>query len=355
MEGEIERFNCFLVGEIPKGGALKLKKNAMTFTPIFGEENDLVINYTDIQKINAQTSLMGAEHSIEISTTDDTFVFSGLHEAPWILDTVKIIQQQAKAPLKSFGLTPPDKPANAWVPLEEPLENVNTTFSTNLATIVQMFENEDLFSRLYSACGNLEVALGPWVASDGYNERVISYTKVVTLPVLGTQHIQIKEFQRFFQLEGGGIGIHVISDLGKTPYADCFDPYVQIICTEEADKVRLVVNSTIVWKSEPFVKNIIAGQTNGQVKDQYGLFAKMINEELGAEVEDEATPEEPPENAFKKTKLIYRIIIYILLGLTVACFCLRYWPENGVHLGFRLYFGILSLLCLVLTMLYGKG
>lgn len=333
-------YSCFLVKKVSHHGTLFLYKNMVQFA-YSGEERKLNINLSDIKSINVEKHLVGAVSNLELSTEETSYLFSGIHEADHVNNYIQLLQAQLQKATYSFGLIneAPKSEEIKWQPLSNPVILVNSVIPASIANVRSIIEAPDIFRDLCIASGNEDVKVTEWEQQNGYRERNMDYLKLVVVPVIGKNLIHVIEYQRFFELEGG-FGIHVLSDLGKTPYADCFDPFVQIVFMDKGESTEMTVSMEIVWSSEPFVKSIVESQTITAVKGLYVQFNKDLSKALGADVaetnEDEAEEQNAANSKLAKIKIIYKIFIILLSITLVVAFCARNWPEKGFAISIRL-------------------
>lgn len=349
-------FNCFLIRKMSHHGSLGLHTKYISFEFSSGEEQQLKINLVDIKSVNVEKRLIGAVSNLEFHTEDQVYLFSGIHEADTIKNYVTLLQSQITTPTPTYGFVDerPKSEEIKWTPLANPSMLVNATFQASFQTMTEFLESDTVYQELYARAGNEDIKIGPWEMNNGYKERAIDYMKAVVVPVLGKNMIHVVEYQRFFEIEGG-LGIHVISDLGKTPYADCFDPFVQITLIDKGDNnCELTVNLEIVWSSEPFVKSIVESQTKDAIKALYTDFVKDIKKELGDEdgASEKDSDAEVVVDSFSKIKIIYKISIIALIILLICTWLWRYWPEGGVHYDMKAAFSIFSLVLFSLMLVF---
>lgn len=346
MEDVLVSYSCFIIRKVSHHGTLSLTKTQIKFNFSSGEEEEVVIKLSDVSSVNVEKHLVGAVSNLAIQTEEETFFFSGVHEADTIKDYITLLQSQLEKVSPSYGFVSEasEEEQVKWTPLANPVMLVSSSIPAPMATVRQIVENPQSYFDLYSSIGNEDIKISEWEQNSGYRERTIEYMKLVIMPVLGKNLIHVIEYQRLFELDGG-FGIHVISDLGKTPYADCFDPFVQIIIMDKGETTDLTVNLEIVWSSQPFVKSIIESQTSGNIKELYFKWVKDISKSVGADdadtQEDKNENENAGEDKFLKTKMIYKIAIIVLSVILIGLYTWRVWPKGGVKYSKKVLYQIL--------------
>lgn len=340
-ENAITSFSCLLVQKVSHHGTLFLFQKRLKFVYANGvDDENSNLQYTDITSVEVESRLAHAMNNLTISTSDQSFLFSGLHEAQIVKDLITLLQEEIKQPKSSIGFTSvkDNNPTIKWADLENPTLLYSTTLPAPMSTLYPFIEKKDSFLELYSSAGNEEIKIGEWEQKEGYVERTVDYLKLVVLPVLGKNLIKVSETQRMFHLDGK-IAIGIISDLGKTPYADCFDPQVQMFFVDNGDKVEYLVMFEMIWSSEPFVKSIIQSKTTDEIRLFYSSYGKQLIRELGGgeESEDATKGEEEANNEddFGKTRKIYKISIICLLVMLVLSITIKYWPRGHFHIGYH--------------------
>ncbi|OHT04162.1 hypothetical protein TRFO_06493 [Tritrichomonas foetus] len=325
----ITAFNCFLVQKVSHHGSLCLFPKHLVFMYSNGElDKDANFEYTAISELIVETRLAHAMNNLEIRVGDQSFLFSGLHEAQAVKDLITLLQQTISTPKITYGFAHSDDNKVQWQDLENPILLCSITIPANIATVMAQIESKDSFFELLNWAGNEEIVMSEWVEKDGFKERIIDYNKLVVLPVLGKNLIKVSETHRLFDL-GNKKAIVVISDLGKTPYADCFDPIVQMFFEDNGDKVEFVVKFEMLWSSEPFVKSIIQTKTTDEIRATYTQFGKQLVTELGGSTEEaENNEEENAEDDFSKTRKIYKISIIILIIFLLATILFKYFYKG---------------------------
>ena len=347
----ITSFNCFLVQKVSHHGSLCLYPRHVVFVYSSGEnDKDTNFEYTAISDVIVETRFAHAMNNLEIRVGEQSFLFSGLHEAQAVKDLITMMQQNISNPKISYGFVKSDSNAVQWQDLENPTLLCSVSIPTTMQNFLPVIEGKDSFSELLRGAGNEEVVISDWEEKDGYRERVIDYLKLVVLPVLGKNLIKVSETQRLFDL-GNKKAIHVISDLGKTPYADCFDPVVQLFFEDAGDKVEFSVKFEMLWSSEPFVKSIIQNKTTDEIRALYTTFGKQLLSEAGASTEEgETNEEENAEDDFSKTRKIYKISIIALIILIFITLLIKLRPRGGERM-FRLYQILMKTISLAMFML----
>ena len=342
MNEKLVEYICFYVTKLSHHGTLALYRNRVEFVSTSENEPSVVLKLSNIKSVNVEKRLVGAVNNLEVRTEDETFLFSGLHESEAVKDYITLLQSQQEKASDCFGFTAEENEEEMvrYKPLANPTILVNQIVPTPFSNFRSILENPQSYIDLYTSLGNEDVKISPWESSPGCLERTIDYMKLVVVPVIGKNLIHVIEYQKLFEIDGG-IAITVASNLGKTPYADCFDPYVQIIAVEKDDQAEVTIMLEIIWKSEPFVKGIVESQTSTQIKEQYSKFLKDICKSLGADDGDnkeEEAEQNAGEDKFLKAKRIYKICIILLLFVFIAAFLWKCWPKGGVHYSARMLF-----------------
>ena len=340
MDDKLIECSCFLIKKVSHTGTFRLCRTRVEFLFSTEEEASLIIKIKDIKSTVYDKKF--AVNNFEIQTEDEVYRFSGMHEAEAIKEYISLLQSQLEKVSDSYGFIEEEVEEEIvkYKPLANPTILVSLTLPMTIANFRAIMDNPQTHIDFYQSLGNEDVKLSEWQQGPGYIERNIDYLKLVVVPVIGKNLIHVIEYQKLFEIEGGFV-IHVSSNLGKTPYADCFDPYIQIISIDKGDKTEVTVNQEIVWKSEPFVKSIVESQTTQQVKEQYNKFFKEITKDLGggeSEEQEDAEQDNAAEDKFRKTKIIYKVSIIILLFILIGAFIWKSWPRGGVHYSWQMLF-----------------
>lgn len=351
----ITTFSCFLVQKVSHHGTLEIYPSKLSFVYTGGEENkNANIDYTSITEINVETRFAHAMNNLEIHVGDQVFLFTGLHEAQSVKELINLMKQAIDRPKVSYGFTNTGENTVEWKDLEDPILLYSCTIPNNMAAVNARILSKDFFIDLYGSVGNEDISINEWSEKDGYMERRIDYAKLVVLPVLGKNLIKVSETQRLFDL-GTKKAIAVISNLGKTPFCECFDPQVQLFFDDKGDKVEFLVKFQMIWSSEPFVKSIIDNKTTTEIRAFYTDMGKQLLRELGGTADEaekkEEEEEKKMEDDFAKTRKIYKLSIILLLVFLFISIMLKYRKRgnNKGHIVFFLWkmsilFAFLSLL-----------
>ena len=344
MDDKLIESSCFLIKKVSHSGTFRLCRTRVEFLFSTEEEASLIIKIKDIKSTVYNKQF--AVNNFEIQTEDEVYRFSGMHEAEAIKEYITLLQSQLEKVSDSYGfiVEETEEEVIKYKPLANPTILVSQTLPMTFANFKSIMDNPQTYIDFYTSLGNEDVKVSEWQQNPGYLERIIDYMKLVVVPVLGKNLIHVIEYQRLFEIENG-FAIHVISNLGKTPYADCFDPYVQIITLDKGEQTEVTINLEIVWKSEPFVKSIVESQTMQQLKDQYIKFFKDLTKDLGGGDADEQEDEDQnnaAEDKFHKAKMIYKISIILLLFIFIAAFLWKSWPRGGVHYSWMMLFRLFA-------------
>ena len=360
-EDLITSFKCLYVHSVANHGILKLFSNHLIFT--FAGGKDVLTTdtkYSDIEDVIVSDHCAHAMNNLEIKTIqNNSLLFSGIQNPQQAKELILLIKKQLSELTNTFGLTP--EPENSstvkFKPLENPKQVNNIILPASFSTVTSCVMGKEVIQEVYASFGNEDIVIGDWIPCDGYQERRIDYKKLVILPVLGKNLIQVAEFQKLFELDGK-ICIHVDSDLGKTPYCDCFDPKVQMFFSDKGGTTEFVVNFEMIWSSEPFVKSIIDNKTTAEITTTYKEVGKAYSKAVGGKTTEETDKkEETPENSeekFKITKIIYMVFIWILIITIFIISLYRYKnsKDNKYTFGVTQQLSCFSLLFFVILLIY---
>lgn len=317
QESLISSFSCFLVQKVSHHGTLEIYPTKICFIYTGSEDNSKTnIDFSNITDIIVETRFAHAMNNLEIRVDDQSYLFTGLHEAQSVKDMINIMKQALEHPRVSYGFTNTGENTVQWKDLEDPILLYSCTVPANMAAVSSRILSKDFFIDLYGSVGNEDISINDWEEKDGYMERRIDYAKLVVLPVLGKNLIKVSETQLLFDL-GNRKAIAVISNLGKTPFCECFDPQVQLFFDDKGDKVEFLVKFQMIWSSEPFVKSIIDNKTTTEIRAFYKDMGKQLLRELGGQTDEaekrEEEEEKKLEDDFAKTRKIYKLVIILLL------------------------------------------
>lgn len=335
----IAGFKGFLVQKVSHNGTLYLYQDHFVFAYASGEdEKDTEVSFDSITDIIVESRLAHAMNNLEVRCKDQTFLFTGIHEAKAVKDMIMLMREHKKNPKPTYGFARTGEKTVEWEDLTNPILMCSATIPANISAVMQQIEQKDIFWELYKSGGNEDIVFSEWVEMDGYKERSITYNKCVVLPVLGKNMIKVIEYQRLFNLNGQ-YAIHVVSDLGKTPYANCFDPVVQIFFVDNGDKVEYLVKFEMIWSSEPFVKSIIQTKTTDEIREQYISFGQQLVREFGggADVDEEKTAEQSSVDDFGKTRKIYKIVIITLVAILLLVLLFKHRKKYGWGISWGLF------------------
>lgn len=324
----ITTFSCFLVQKVSHHGTLEIHPEKLAFVYTGGEEDSRqIIDYSTITDVNVETRFAHAMNNLEVHVGDQTFLFTGLHEAQAVKDLITLLQKSLSKPKITYGFTNTGENTVQWKDLEDPILLFQCTIPNNMSAVNSTILSKEFFIDLYSSVGNEDISINEWSEKDGFLERTIDYAKLVVLPVLGKNLIKVSETQRLFDL-GNRKAIAVISNLGKTPYCECFDPQLQLFFEDKGDKVEFLVKFQMVWSSEPFVKSIIDSKTTTEIRAFYSGMGKQLLRELGGSSEDaeknDEEDEQKLEDEFSKTRKMYKLAIIALIVILLLSFAFKY-------------------------------
>lgn len=350
-QSAINSYNCFLVQKVSHSGTLFLYSDHILFIYASGEENESTnLQYTQITDVVVESRLARTMNNLEIHTENQLFVFSGLHESENVKNYILLLKKDELLHSASYGFIPAEKKYVSYAPLKNPILLFSQSLPSPIQSVIDLVTSNDFYITLNQIMGNEDTIIQKWEQLDGYKERILTYNKSVVLPVLGKNLIKIVETQRLFELENQYVLV-IELDLGKTPYASCFDPHLHVVFVNNKNTTELNVNFEMIWSSEPFVKAIIDSKTTQETKDQYIAFSKLITKELIGKDEDEnkeentnsnSTANENREDKFKKFRYLYKITIMILSFVFICMLIWYNWPENGLELNTNT---IYTLLC----------
>lgn len=351
----ITTYSCFLVQKVSHHGTLEVYPTKLSFVYTGGEDDkNASIDYTSITDIIVETRLAHAMNNLEVHAGDQIYLFTGLHEAQSVKEMINLMKQAIDKPKVSYGFTNTGENTVEWKDLEDPILLYSCTIPNNMAAVNSRILSKDFFIDLYGSVGNEDISINEWDEKDGFMERRIDYAKLVVLPVLGKNLIKVSETQRLFDL-GNRKAIAVISNLGKTPFCECFDPQVQLFFEDKGEKVEFLVKFQMIWSSEPFVKSIIDNKTTTEIRAFYTDMGKQLLRELGGSAEDAEKKEEEEEKKleddFARTRKIYKLSIILLLVFLFIAISLKYRRKGIKHHHYVLFFFKMALFFLFLTLL----
>lgn len=318
----ITSYTCFCVQKVSHHGTLEIHQEKVSFIFTGGEDhNNTHLDYYSIKKVSVEDHFAHSMNSLEIHTDEEIIRFTGLHEAHAVKELIGLIQQISLKPKLTYGFSGSSSSSNLvqWKDFENPVLLYSCKIPNNMSAVYQRLLSKDFFYELYGSFGDEEIVIDDWSEKDGYKERKISFFKILVLPIIGRSVVKVSETQQLFDREKGK-GISVILNLGKTPYADCFDPQVQLVFEDNGDSVEFLAKFQIIWLSQPLVKSIIDNQTTSNIRKFYADMGKQLLRELGAshekEKEKEKIEEEKMKNSdekFTKICMVYKIVIILLI------------------------------------------
>jgi hypothetical protein len=333
---EVLACDCFFVQKISHHGTLSLFTDSVAFHPQDGEAIHAArVELDAIQEVEAASPLGHATSNLEIRSRDASpLLFTGVHDGDRVKSFIKLLQQHKKEPKPTYGFIKAEAKTVIWTDLAHPVLMATATFPAPLPTVLQhIMEPEPMLTILQNA-GNEDITMRDWVDQDGYRERVVSYDKLVIVPVVGSNLIKVIESHRLFTADGRFM-IAVVSDLGKTPYCKFFDPQVHWIFVANGDKTEFSVEFEMVWSGEPFVKSIIESKTAEEITSLYKEFSQRLLVIFGGapdtvdEEGTEAKEGESEEDDFGKTRKTYKIAIIGLIVLLVLTIWIRHGRSKG--------------------------
>lgn len=325
LDDIITKFSCFLVQKVSSYGTLILRTNTIDFNFANHKEKDIIIDYSAITHVSAETRFGEAITNFEIRVNDESYNFSGIHEVQILRDLIKLRQEELKEPKVSIGFVPQDKNQVQWRELKNPILLYSCLVPATFDQVKEQILSKTFFNDVYSKFGSLDVNLEEWAPKNGYKERTIFYNKILVLPLFGKKLLHLNELQRFFEWPNK-FGIGVVSDLGDTPFAECFDPQVNLLFEEKNGQVEFTCQLEVVWSKNPAIKSIIQNQTVSSIKEFYSGLGKMLLQMFGAPEEEEEKEDEMQkyQDEFAKTRKIYKIAILALLFILFLVSNIKY-------------------------------
>ena len=351
----IHEFSCFFVRKFSSSGLLVLYKDHLIFQYANGDYvTETNTSYDAIKDVIVDSKLGKTVKNLEIHTGNNVMIFSGLQNTNSVRDYILLLMDKEKRNQEFIGFTLNNKESIKYEKLKNPSILCSLNIPTTFDNVMNYVKSKEAITKLYEFIGNEDVIVSDWVKNQGYEERTITYKKLVVVPVLGKNLILIKEFHRLFHLNGIDIDCST-SDLGTTPYSDCFAPYVQQMYIDNGDSVNFVVQYEIEWVKSAFVKGIVETKTISEFNSQYNEWHKQIVKDLlGTDIEESVEKIETPNqnNKFAKYRRYYKITIIILLCLIFLAIIRTNWHSSNVHIGFNFVFTVLVTLFFIYVMLY---
>ncbi|KAH0795100.1 hypothetical protein GPJ56_000943 [Histomonas meleagridis] len=351
----VAKYHCFYISKISLSTTLCLHQGFIDFES--GNSNDKIyITYSEIKEVAADKGIGSAVNNLEIKTKNRSYLFSGLHEAESIKELITLLQLNDKAVQPLYGFTSNNQEVIEYKELNDPKEVVKKTLNFPFQTVVDLIRKKEFMDDFFLSTGNEDVHTSDFTKLDTCDERDINYLKLIVVPVFGKNLTKVREIQRFFTFDGKMI-ISVTSELGKTPYAECFDPLVQVVFVDNGNKTEFSVLFEMFWKSQPTFKNIIQTQTEKGIKDSYEAMIKKIITDLGGDAEGgEETPENNEENEksndMTNVVRIFKVSILLLIVAFLVIVIRKNWPKDGMHLNSHVLFAILSFVLFDALLLY---
>lgn len=318
----IRKFSCFLVQKVSTNGSLVVGTKTISFELSSQKKKSIIIDYQSITNIDLQASFGDVITNFEISVGDQKYNFSGIHDIQALNDLIHLRQKILQEPKVDYGFINQDKSVVQFTDLNDPHLIYSCIIPATLDQIKEKILSKTFFSEIYASFGSTDVNLEEWTIKNGYRERTIYYNKLLIIPIFGKKLLHLSELQRLFEMPKK-IGISVTSDLGDTPFADCFDPQVQLVFDDKGGSVEFLCKIDVVWSKSPAVKSIIQNQTVSSTKEFYATLGNRLLSTFGGDEEEkpkEEDEEEKYEDEFAKTKKIYKIaIIALILTLILTC------------------------------------
>lgn len=301
-------------------GMLRFYRQKIEFIPATSlTDRFFNIQYSDISDVSSNVGLCGAIQKLIITTKSSIqYQFTGLKDSDRLESFIKLNIEQLSHPSNIYGFIEDENKKITWKDLAHPTNLVHASIPGPMNKVLPLIQGKDILQENYLANGSEDIVFGEWIKCDGYTERRIDYMKCVIAPVIGKTLIKVAEFQRLFQIDDKRYGMNIESDLGKTPYADCFAPIVQVIYTDKGNSVDIDAKLEIIWSSEPFVKGIILNKTTEEVQSTYQSLTKLYQKAFGSNVDENQESQTSNQNNsnienFRKISIVYKIIIWLLL------------------------------------------
>ena len=342
MEEVIEEYPCYFVQKISHAGTLFLYQKRIVFKYADGsEENATSISYSSITNVKASSMLVNSVNSLIVSTKDTDFTFTSLQDREEICSLIQLMKSLSNDTSKSFGFTSDE--SSGFPTLENPVLLGSYTLDLPLSRVRELvIDSDEIILDLYKEIGNENMNPSGWE----HNLKTLSYNKCVAIPVLGKQMIPVKEFKHLYERDNG-LYIYITTDLGTTPYADCFDTFVLMHFKDDNGKTVVTVENDIVWSKTPFVKSIVETSTISEVRAQYDRLFEIVVERTGGSTAQHANQPVPSDDKFAKTRRMYKIIIIVLFCVLALVILWREWPAGGISLTLPVLSIILFVLCLI--------
>lgn len=350
-EDIIKTINCFLIQKVSNHGAIVLYQSRLTFMYENGSEDlDFDFLYSDISDIKVEAGYLRATDILRIDANDKTFLFNGFYEIENVRHLIALLKQHHTKPELDYGFISTGVKTREWKDLEDPLLLCSYQLPANMKAVTERMLSKDFFVELYTTFESENIIIDEWTQKDSYQERTIHYQKTINIPFMGKSIIDIAETQLLYTFPNR-MTIQVVSDLGKTPFADCFDPQAQLCFENKGETVDLLVNYKMVWVKEPAFKNIIDSRTTDANRVFYQGFGKQLLRELGGsddkkddekadgEKDDNAENTEPDEAEkeevhYAKLRMFYKLAIIFLLVLLVSLVIHRYRKHESASFSF---------------------
>lgn len=352
QQGPISSYTCFCVQKVSHHGILEIHQEKISFIFSGGEDFDNThLDYYSIKKVIVEDHFAETMCSLEIHTDEQIHRFTGLREAHMIKDLIGLAQETYLKPKISYGFTGSSNAPVQWEDFENPVLLHSCTIPNKMDAVYERLLSKDFFYELYGSFGDEEIVIDDWSEKNGYKERKISFVKTLVLPVIGKSLVKVSETQHLYDLEKRK-AIAVILNLGKTPYADCFDPQIQLVFEDNGDSVEFLAKFQIVWLSHPLVKSIIDNQTTSNIRIFYTSMGKQLLRELSPSVpkkkkkhEEEAIVEEKKsEDKFTKICMVYKLSIILLIAVLLFVIWYKYLKIESEQF---LFFSISKLFVLI--------
>lgn len=251
----IRKFSCFLVQKVSNYGSLNLYTKTIIFKFSNHNENDISIDYNEITNINSQISFGETITNLEIQTHDKSYNFTGIYDIQALNDFIILLKQIQSEPKITYGFVNQNKNKIIWTNLKNPTLLYSCIIPVSMDKIKEKIMSQSFFNELYSDFGSTNVHLDEWGQKNCYQERTIYYNKLLIIPIFGKKILNLSENQKMFDMKNK-IGIFVKSNLGDTPFHECFDPQVQLIFADQGNSIEFLCYLDVVWSKSCAVKSI---------------------------------------------------------------------------------------------------
>lgn len=359
LEEIIQRINCFQIQKVSNHGSLILYQTRMAFVYDDGNvDRDFNFEYSNISQIKIDPGILRSMDVLQIDANGRSYKFSGVKDIENAKNLISLLVQHNSKPQNSYGFINTGEAKVEWKDLDDPILFCSYSLPADMKTVSERILGNDFFVELYTTCGSEQIVIDEWSQKNGYQERTIHYQKTINIPFMGKNIIKIAEKQILF-IESNRMAMQIVSNLGKTPYADCFDPQVQILFEDKGATVDFLVKFKLVWISEPAFKSIIDSKTTEANHIFYIGFGKQLMRELGGsdiekveEKNENDANEENDENEvdeFSKIRKLYKAVIILLLFFLFVAVYYRVRKQESFFFSFWKFILLIVFLVLLVN------